>query len=191
MGSSLDVSQSLSLEGALTMSVEEELKEQAEHAKEPFDRNVALTMAVIAAVMAIVSVAGQILVTEELLNQQKASDQWSYYQAKDIRRYESDIARDMMAALSAGPAAINKYAANMERYDKDRGDIQAEARKLEEESHVHGAQALRAHIGEVFLEIGIVLASLAILTKRRQMWFTSILSALVGAGIAATALLVH
>jgi hypothetical protein len=173
------------------MSVEEELKEQAEHAKEPFDRNVALTMAVIAAVMAIVSVAGQILVTEELLNQQKASDQWSYYQAKDIRRYESDIARDVMAAVSAGPAAVNKYAANMERYDKERGEIEKEARKLEEESHVHGARALRAHLGEVFLEIAIVLASLAILTKRRPMWYTSILSAVVGAGIAATALLVH
>ena len=173
------------------MSVEEELQEHAEHAKEPFDRNVALTMAVIAAAMAIVSVAGQILTTEELLNQQKASDQWAFYQAKDIRRYESDIARDMMAALSAGPAAINKYAANMERYDKDRGDIQNEARKLEQESHVHGARALRTHIGEIFLEFGIVLASLAILTKRRQMWFISILSALVGAGIAATALLVH
>ena len=173
------------------MSVEEELQEHAEHAKEPFDRNVALTMAVIAAVMAIVSVAGQMLTTEELLNQQQASDQWAFYQAKDIRRYESDIARDMMAALSAGPAAINKYAANMERYDKDRGDIQNEARKLEGESRVHGARALRTHIGEIFLEFGIVLASLAILTKRRQMWFISILSALVGTGIAATAVLVH
>jgi len=173
------------------MSVDEELKEQAEHAKEPFDRKVALSMAVIAAAMAIVSVAGQILVTEELLNQQKASDQWSYYQAKDIRRYESDIARDVMAAVSAGPAAVNKYAANMERYDKERGEIEKEARKLEEESHVHGARALRAHLGEVFLEIAIVLASLAILTKRRPMWYTSILSAVVGAGIAATALLVH
>jgi hypothetical protein len=131
------------------------------------------------------------LTTEELLNQQQASDQWAFYQAKDIRRYESDIARDMMAALSAGPAAINKYAANMERYDKDRGDIQNEARKLEGESRVHGARALRTHIGEIFLEFGIVLASLAILTKRRQMWFISILSALVGTGIAATALLVH
>ena len=173
------------------MSVEEELQEHAEHAKEPFDRNVALSMAVIAAVMAIVSVAGQILVTEELLNQQKASDQWSYYQAKDIRRYESDIARDVMAAVSAGPAAVNKYAANMERYDKERGEIEAEARKLEEESHVHGAQALRAHLGEVFLEIGIVLASLAILTKKRLIWFISMFSALAGAGVAATALLVH
>jgi hypothetical protein len=173
------------------MSVDEELQEHAEHAKEPFDRKVALTMAVIAAVMAIVSVAGHILTTEELLNQQKASDQWSYYQAKDIRRYESDIARDVMAALSAGPAAVNKYAANMERYDKERGGIEIEARKLEEESHAQGARALRTHMGEVFLEIAIVLASLAILTKRRPMWFASIISGLLGAGIAATALLVH
>jgi Domain of unknown function (DUF4337) len=173
------------------MSVDEELQENAEHAKEPFDRKVALTMAVIAAIMAIVSVAGHILTTEELLNQQKASDQWSFYQAKDIRRYESDIARDVMAALSAGPAAVNKYAANMERYDKDRGEIQIEARKLEAESKVQGARALRTHMGEVFLEIAIVLASLAILTKRRPMWFASIVSGLVGAAIAATALLVH
>jgi hypothetical protein len=46
-------------------------------------------------------------------------------------------------------------------------------------------------LGEVFLEIAIVLASLAILTKRRPMWFASILSGLVGAAIAATALLLH
>jgi Domain of unknown function (DUF4337) len=173
------------------MSVEEELQEHAEHAKDPFDKRVALTMAVIAAVMAVVSVMGHILTTEELLNQQKASDQWSYYQAKDIRRYESDIARDVMAAVSAGPAAVNKYAANVDRYDKERGEIQNEARKLEEESHVHGAQALRTHIGEVFLEIAIVLASLAILTKRRPMWFASMGSGMLGAAIAATAALVH
>ena len=55
------------------MSVEEELQENAEHAKEPFDRKVALTMAVIAAVMAIVSVAGHILTTEELLSEQGAA----------------------------------------------------------------------------------------------------------------------
>lgn len=173
------------------MSVDEELQEHAEHAKEPFDRKVALTMAVIAAMMAIVSVAGQVLVTEELLGQQKASDQWAYYQAKSIRRYESDIARDLMAAVSAGPAGINKYAANVERYEKEGGEIQREAQKLENESHNRGAQALRAHMGEVFLEIAIVLASLAILTKRRGMWLASIASGLVGAGIAATALLVR
>jgi hypothetical protein len=173
------------------MSVEEELQENVEHAKAPFERNVALSMAVIAAGMAVVSVMGQILVTEELLGQQKASDQWSFYQAKDIRRYQSEVARDTMAALSAGPAAVNRYAANAERYDKERGEIQTEARKFEEESHVSGAKALRTHIGEVFLELAIVLASLAILTKRKPVWYLAMISGLAGAGIAATVILIH
>jgi hypothetical protein len=173
------------------MSIEEELQENAEHAKDPFDKRVALTMAMIAAVMAIVSVMGHLLTTEELLNQQKASDQWAFSQAKDIRRYDSEVARDMLAALSAGPAAINRYSANAERYEKEKGEIQNEARKFEKERDVSSARALRAHIGEVFLEIAIVLASLAILTKRRTMWFTSIVSGLAGAAIAATAALIH
>ena len=173
------------------MSVNEELEERVEHAKEPFERMVAVSMATIAALLAIVSVAGHILTTDELLAQQKASDQWAYYQAKAIRRYESDIARDVLAAVSASQNGVQKYAANLTRYEKEANEIQSEAQKLEAESHVRGRQALRVHFGEVFLEIGIVLASLAILTKRKDVWYVSMLSAAGGLGTAATALFVQ
>lgn len=173
------------------MSVNEELEERIEHAKEPFDRMVAVSMASIAALLAIVSVAGHILTTDELLAQQKASDQWAYYQAKAIRRYESDIARDVLAALSAGQNGVQKYAANLTRYEKEANEIQGEAQKLESESHVRGRQALRTHFGEVFLEIGIVLASLAILTKRKDIWYISMLSSAGGMATAATALFIR
>src|SRR6266446_5299643 len=171
------------------MSVNEELSEQTEHAKDPFDRNVAVTMAIIAAGLAIVSVLGQVFATEELLAQQQASDQWAYYQAKSIRRYESDIARDMFKAAASGEVnakSAEAYAHNAERYEKEGEEIQVEARKLEAESKLKGQEALRMHIGEVFLEIGIVFASLAILTKRRLVWSTSIISACVGVAIAIT-----
>ena len=85
------------------MSVEEELQESIEKAKEPFDKHVAATMAIIAACLAVVAVGGQLMVTEELLEQQKASDQWSYYQAKSIRRYQSEVARDLFAGLKLPP----------------------------------------------------------------------------------------
>jgi hypothetical protein len=173
------------------MSVNEELEERVEHAKEPFERMVAVSMATIAALLAIVSVAGHILTTDELLAQQKASDQWAYYQAKAIRRYESDIARDVLAAVSASQNGVQKYAANLTRYEKEANEIQGEAQKLEAESHVRGRQALRAHFGEVFLEIGIVLASLAILTKRKDVWYISMLSSAGGLATAATALFVR
>src|SRR5215472_12203244 len=140
-----------------------ESAEHSEHAKDPFDKRVAATMAIIAAALAIVSVLGQISTTEELLSQQKASDQWSYYQAKSIRRYESEIARDLMVELKGGK--VEEYKANIGKYKNDSDEIQAQARELEEESHHKGRAAQRFHFGEVFLEMAIVFSSLAILTK--------------------------
>jgi hypothetical protein len=175
------------------MSVTEELSEETEHAKAPFDKKVAATMAIIAAALAVVSVFGQLLENEELLKQAKASDQWAYYQAKSIRRYESDVARDLFKNLPGEAAAkgVEKYTANMERYQKEGEEVQTEARGLEKESELKGNQALRLHLGEIFLEIGIVFASLAILTKRNLIWIASIGSALTGSAIAATMLLLR
>ena len=51
---------------------------------------------------------------------------------------------------------------------------------------MRGRQALGFHFGEVFLEFSIVLASLAILTKRPLLWHASILSGTIGAIVAAT-----
>ncbi|MDP8979660.1 MAG: DUF4337 domain-containing protein [Acidobacteriota bacterium] len=171
------------------MSVEEELKEHAEHAREPFDKMVAATMAVIAALLAIITALGHIYTTEELINQQKASDQWSYYQAKSIRRYESEIARDLFAAMKAEKSEA--YAKNIEKYRTDGEEIQQKAKEFEDESHLRGKQALRLHLGEIFLEVAIVFASLAILTKRSLLYWTAVSSGAVGAGIAATTLLIR
>ncbi len=172
------------------MSTAEELQEQAEHAHGSFDKRVAATMAIIAAVLAIVSVLGHLTTTEELLNQQKASDQWSYYQAKSIRRYQSEFARDLFASLK-NDAMSEQYAKNAEKYRHDDEEIQKESQGLETESHLRGHQALRLHFGEVFLEISIVFASLAILSKRALIWYASIAGALAGAGIAATTLFIN
>ena len=168
------------------MSVSEELHEHSEHAKDPFDKRVAATMAILAATLAIVSVAGHITTTEELLLQQKASDQWSYYQAKSIRRYESEVARDMFSAMRNDTKSA-EYTKNAERYRKDDEEIQKQAQELEGESHIRGRQALRLHFGEVFLEISIVLASLAILSKRATFWYAAMAGGVVGAIIGATA----
>ena len=171
------------------MSIEEELHEHAEHARAPFDKKVAATMACIAAALAIVGVFGHLATTEEILSQQKASDQWAFYQAKSIRRYESEIARDMMAAAKNEKA--EHYAKNMERYAKEGEEIQVEAKKLQDESHVAGQKALRLHFGEVFLEISIVLASLAILSKREGIWLAAIAGSLIGIASALSTLMIH
>jgi Domain of unknown function (DUF4337) len=163
----------------------EELQEEIEKVREPFDKKVAATMAILAAVLAVISVMGQIKIAEELLSQEKASDQWAFSQAKSIRRYQSEVTRDLFAGMKISDQS-KLYQQNADKYRKEEDNIQKEARNLEQESRIHGARALGFHFGEVFLEFSIVLASLAILTKRAFLWYASILGGTIGAVVAAT-----
>jgi cytochrome oxidase Cu insertion factor (SCO1/SenC/PrrC family) len=64
----------------------QELEEHAEHAAH--DRMmmpVALTMTILAVLVAVVTVLGHRTHTEAILTQNKATDQWNYYQAHKIR----------------------------------------------------------------------------------------------------------
>jgi hypothetical protein len=170
------------------MSLQEELQERAAEARAPFDRRVAASMAIIAALLAVVSVLGHMASTEEIVLQQRAADQWAFSQAKNLRRYQSEVAVDLLSSQpGGGPAAVvSKYRTNLERYQHETEGNQSEARKLETERDVRHHQAVRLEFGEVFLEIAIVFASLAILTKRAVLWWGSLGSAALGLTIALT-----
>lgn len=168
------------------MSVHEEVEEHIEHARDGFDKLVAGNMAIVAAFLAIVSVSGQHYNTEELLKQQESSDQWAFYQAKDIRRYVAQSTQDLLAAQGkADAASAARYKQDAARYKTEGGEIQKEARKFAAERDESARKANQFHIGEVFLEVAIVLLSLSILTKRRPLAFAGFASALVGIALAA------
>jgi hypothetical protein len=173
------------------MAEHDEVEEHIHHAKEPFDKLVAGTMAAIAAFLAIVSVLGQHFNTEKLLRQQKSSDQWAFFQAKDIRRYVADSTSDLLKQAKADPKLVEKYAADSERYAKDKESIKKEAENFEKESESAGEKAESFHRGEVFLEIGIVLSSLAILTKNKVFFYAGAAASLVGLVMAVMAYLMH
>jgi uncharacterized protein DUF4337 len=126
-------------------------------------------------------------ISEKLLNQQLASDQWAFYQAKNIRHYSAQVARDLLAQAKAAPDVIGTYAKDIVRYDKDMKEIQTKAKEYENEREVDSRRAERLHFGEVFLEIAIVLSSLAILTKRKLWYIAGSVSALGGLILASTA----
>jgi hypothetical protein len=173
--------------------VEHHVKEAADHVRHPFDRKVAGSMAVIAAALAIVSVLANTTSTEQVLLQQAASEQWAFAQAKSTRRYESDVGRDILTAIGT-PAAqkiSQEYAANISRYEKEMDEIRQNAKVFQEKSRLRGLEALWLNIGEVFLQMAIVLASLAILARRHLVWRAGLVAAAVGGTIAITAKLVH
>ena len=83
-----------------------ELQENAEHgAHEPSLAPVTLTMAIFAVLVATVSLLGHRADTEQLLLQTKATDQWAYYQAKDIRRHSYEVFLDEMSLMTPPSAA--------------------------------------------------------------------------------------
>ena len=168
------------------MAEHEEIEEHIHHAQEPFDKVVAGSMAIIAALLAVVSVLGTPFNTEMLLNQQKASDQWAFYQAKSIRRYSAQLGQDVLSQAKASADSVEKYVKDGQKYDKQMEQIQEQAKDFEKERNVSEARANRFHIGEVFLEIAIVLSSLAILAKRKPLFYLGGASAAVGVIYAAT-----
>jgi hypothetical protein len=150
-------------------------------------------MAIIAAALAVVAVYGHITTTEELLAQQKASNQWAYFEAKTLRRYQSDVAQDLLHAMSNDEATrtAQKYKVNAERYEKEGEQIQEKAKEYEAESALMGQRALRFHLGEIFLELAIVFSSLAILSHRAIFFYVGISASVIGVIIGASAALLH
>jgi Flp pilus assembly protein TadB len=174
-----------------------EMQERAEEARhEPSFKPVSLTMAVLAVLVAVVSLLGHRTHIEQVLAQSKASDQWAYYQAKGIRRHTYEIFSELMSTTAARDAARaeqdrEQFTHQAERYRDEQKEIETEARKLEQEVMLAGRKANRFNIGEVFLEVALVVTSITLLTANRGYWVMGLLLAAVGVMIAATGFLVR
>ena len=170
----------------------QELHENAEEARR--DRGlvpVTLSMAVLAVVLAAISLLGHRTHTEELLLQNKATDQWAYFQAKNIRRHTYELFLDLLSVLNpkdseAAEKIEKKYSREIERYQDEQKDIESEAQQLEKEVATQQHKANRFDLGEVCLEVGIILTSLTLLTRRKLFWRLGGLAGLVGLAIAAS-----
>jgi Domain of unknown function (DUF4337) len=168
----------------------QELQENAEHAHaHPNMAPVSLTMAVLAVMVAVASLLGHRAHTEEVVLQALASDQWAYYQAKNIRQHEDELF--VAGSTSASAEIREKYSQEAEHYKKDKEEIQEKARDLEKEVAMERRRADRYDLAEVFLEIGLVVTSITLLSGRRIFWHLGIVLAVVGAVVAVMGATVH
>ena len=174
-----------------------ELQEHAEHAKhDPSLAPVSLTMAVVAVLVATVSLLGHRTSTEEIILQNKATDQWGYYQAKNIRRHTDELFADLTTVVAAKDAEAvaklkEKYHAEAERYRDEQKELDAKARELEQETDLAHRKTDRFDLAEVFLEIALVITSITLLSGRRLFWHVGILLGVTGILVAVSAWMVH
>ena len=167
----------------------EELKEQSAR---QFTRVTALITAFYAVLLAVVALGGNNAAKEVSLSQQRASDQWAFYQAKAIRghlyhieamRIESELG-DVVATDAAGlrkTAFLAEMKQQEAHYETEKKEIERQARELEHERDVYRQKDPYFDFGEVLLQIGIVLASMSILTGARPIFWASVAAAVLGA----------
>ena len=128
--------------------------------------------------------------------QNQATDQWAYYQAINIRRHNYDMGIDLLSLVEfknkeQSDKVQAEYHKQSERYTKEQAEIQDKAKEFESESARAQRKADRFDLGEVFLEIALVISSLALLSRKLIFWFLGIAAGLAGIGVAITGLLLH
>jgi len=164
-----------------------------ERGETSFGRRAALTTAVYAVVLSIAALGANNTVKEMLLSQQQSSDQWAFYQAKVIREHQYRGQKMLLEAQLAEPSTLKgaerakiealaaKFAEEEKRYNAEKKDIEIAAKKLEAARDHRRERHPYFEFGEVLLQIAIVSASVAILSTSRQIFWFSLVLAVLGA----------
>jgi len=174
-----------------------ELEEHAEHGREHPDlAPVTLSMAVLAVLVATVSLLGHRTHTEEIILQNRVSDQWAFYQAKNIRRHNDELFADLTTVVASKDAEAvaklhEKYRAEADRYKDEQKELDTKARELEKEGELTRRKADRFDLSEVFLEIALVVSSITLLSGRRIFWHFGLFMAAAGVLVAASVWILH
>jgi hypothetical protein len=152
----------------------------ADEKKEPWLNYLALTTVIFAVCATLSTLKGGGFSTRAVMSQSQASDQWSYFQAKSIKGYLYELQKEKLELdlknLKGGPRGeyekkIDGYAQKIKKYDEEKTEIKKKAEELEtrrDESQRHsGAFGLAA----MFLQIAILLSSIAALMKKKLFWY--------------------
>ena len=123
-----------------------------------------------------------------VLAQNQASDQWAYYQAKSIKETQYQVARDALAASSpetrteAAKQQMLAFDKEIKRYKEEKNEIAEAAKKLEADRDK--AREYNGAFGQslMFLQVGILLSSLATINKANAYWYAGMSVGTVGIG---------
>ena len=151
---------------------------------------IAVTTLLLAACATIASFKAAGYGNRMVLAQNRASDQWAYYQAKSIKETQYQVQRDAMAALmppevrtEAVAKQIVVFEEEIKRYKKEKNEITQEAQKLEAERDA--ASQYNPMFGQalMFLQVGILLSSLSAISKSYGYWSVGVAVGTIGVGL--------
>jgi Domain of unknown function (DUF4337) len=218
----------------------EEAEEASHHSKDPFDKRIAMTMVVVAALLAVIKVAGHQAHNERIAHLVTSVDDWAYFQSKKNRMYLYESQADLLqnlGARSTTPAGVDRdpfdvvadahkeaehqqdapkknkdheppkqpsreelvkehgltpsaadrvvwWRKQAKDYRKETDDLLKKANDAEKASHTSHAQARWYDLGELAVELALVLCSVAILIRKPGFWYLGIVVCAIGVALA-------
>jgi hypothetical protein len=161
----------------------------AEEKKEPWLNYLALTTIILAVCATLSTFKGGGFSTRSVMSQTQASDQWAFFQSKSIKGYLYEMQKEKLELeLKSGggrmPRAlaeeygkkIEAYGKKIAKYEEEKAAIQKEAKRFEkvrDDAQIHSRSF---GLAVIFLQIAILLSSIAALLKKKYIW-------LIGSGV--------
>ena len=166
----------------------------AEDKREKWMNYLAMTTVIFAVCATLSTFKGGGYGSKALLNQTNASDQWAFYQSKSIKsaltsnqKDNLELQKELLSIethskedLSKYDAKIVKYEQEIKRYEEEKAAIKAKAEAFEKDRNdcqEHGGQF---GLAVIFLQVTILLSSIAGLLKKKPVWYLSLGIGVIG-----------
>lgn len=161
----------------------------ADEKKDPWLNFLALTTVILAVCATMATFKGGGYSTRSVLSQAQASDQWAFYQAKSMKSNLYEISREQLELQASGAPAeraaeLRRKAGDWGRkvaaYDQEKTAIQAEAKRLEKVKEDAQRHSAAFGVAVIYLQISILLSSIAALLKKQPVWWLGLAVGVVG-----------
>jgi len=165
----------------------------ADEKKEPWLNYLALTTVIFAVCATLSTLKGGGFSTRSVISQAQASDQWAYFQAKSIKGYLYDLQREKLelelhALKGSGPRPvvaeyqkkIDAYKEKTGKYEEEKTEIKKKAEALEKQRDEAKTHSGAFGMAAMFLQIAILLSSIAALMKKKLFWVLGVAGGCLG-----------
>jgi hypothetical protein len=165
----------------------------AEETKEKWLNYLALTTVIFAVCATLSTFKGAGYSTKSVLSQAHWANQWAYYQSKSIKGYLYDNQKESLELeLKRSRSSMSKavaeeyekkvalYAQKIKKYDEEKAEITKEAKKWEAQRDDAQKHSGIFGIAVIFLQIAILLSSIAALMKKKLVWIAGAASGTIG-----------
>jgi hypothetical protein len=171
-----------------------EIHHEAGHEADPMGKKVGIQAAILAVMLAIVTISSHRTHTAAIIDKSRSNDQWAYYQATRIKLHSTELGETLVSTFGPKSAAAEKiivgYEASKKKYEEQSKGIKEEAEGLEKSAEADEHRALRFDFGEGLLEIGLILSSLYFIARKNMFPLLGLIAAIAGIGIAVTGFLI-